>query len=175
MFFTRPRTRPWWALRTLLEIPGFLGYASAIDAFPAPGRLRPSHGLHAERGAGGRLGSADGCCPASGLDQFPDQAATFWHRKQHVFNSAFYYFEYIVAQLFALQTWRRSRQDPAGASADLVKAMGLGGTVGVPDFFAAAGAEFRLDRGHLADLMEDLEKGIDDGLAALGQAPLPAA
>ena len=158
-------------LGMLLGIPAFLGYASAIDAFQHWAYAHPKAG-HAERDAEG-LSLCLRLMPGQGWEALPAEAATFWHRKQHVFNSAFYYYEYIVAQLFALQVWRRSRKDPAGAAADLVKAMGLGGTVGIPGFFAAAGAEFRLDRTFLEGLMRDLAQAINEGLAALGQAPLP--
>jgi oligoendopeptidase F len=169
--FYAPQDAALVGLRTLLQIPAFLGYACAIDAFQHWAYSHPE-ASHAERAAeGARL-----CLhlnPGQGWEHFPEEAASFWHRKQHVFNSAFYYFEYVVAQLFALQVWRRCRRDPAQASADLVKAMGLGGTVGISDFFAAAGAEFRLDRVFLAGLMADLEHGINEGLARLGRAPMP--
>jgi oligoendopeptidase F len=168
--FYAPQEAAVVAVRHLLKIPHFLGYACAIDAFQLRAYAQPQ-ASHAQRDAwAAEIHAA--LVPGLGWEHFPAERGTFWQRKQHVFNSALYYIEYAIAQLFALQVWRRSRRDPAGAVAGLVAAMGLGGTVGIPGFFQAAGVQFRLDAPFIAELMRDLEGAINEGLAALGQAPL---
>jgi oligoendopeptidase F len=67
---------------------------------------------------------------------------TGWHRKQHIFNSPFYYIEYGLAQLGALQVWQNSTVDHAGAVNQYKAALALGGTRGARELFATAGAEF---------------------------------
>ena len=52
---------------------------------------------------------------------------TGWHRKGHIFESPFYYIEYGLAQLGALQVWRNSLQHGnAKAVADYRSALASG-------------------------------------------------
>ncbi len=78
----------------------------------------------------------------SGLE---DAKADGWHRKLHIFQIPFYYVEYGLAQLGALQVWRNSLSDQAGAVAAYRRALALGGTVTLPELFSAAGAKFAWD------------------------------
>lgn len=83
---------------------------------------------------------------------------TGWQRKLHIFTHPFYYVEYGLAQLGAVQVWRNSLRDQAGAIAAYRRALALGGTVPIPQLFAAAGARFAFDAGTLRDavgLIED--------------------
>ncbi len=81
-----------------------------------------------------------------------------WHRKLHIFQIPFYYIEYGMAQVGAMQVWRNSLQKGADvALADYKSALTLGGTKTLPELFAAAGAEFRFDvpmLSGLADLVQ---------------------
>ena len=54
--------------------------------------------------------------------------ANLWHRQLHIFIHAFYYIEYGIAQLGALQVWANSKRNKAGALSDYKGALGLGGT-----------------------------------------------
>ncbi len=69
--------------------------------------------------------------------------ANLWHRQLHIFLHPFYYVEYGIAQLGALQVWANSRQNKARALADYKNALALGGSRPLPELFAAAGC--RLD------------------------------
>ena len=76
----------------------------------------------------------------------------------------FYYIEYGIAQLGALQIWRRGLTDRAAAVADYRRALALGGARPLPELFAAAGARFDFREATLAPLME----AIRAELATLG-------
>ena len=92
---------------------------------------------------------------------------TGWHRKGHIFEVPFYYIEYGLAQLGALQVWRNALQDQAQATADYRKALALGDTQPLPELFRTAGARFAFDRqtvGELMALVED-KLGELEGLA----------
>jgi oligoendopeptidase F len=92
----------------------------------------------------------------SGLD---DAKKTYWHRQSHIFQIPFYYVEYGLAQLGAVQIWGNARNDQKKAVAEYRKALSLGATVPLPDLFAAAGAKFAFDAKTLkeaVDLMEDV-------------------
>lgn len=96
---------------------------------------------------------------------FEDECVTGWHRKLHIFQIPFYYIEYGMAQVGALQVWRNALQDQAAAVATYRSALQLGGTRSLPELFAAAGAEFRFDKSMLSSLVALIE----DTLAQLEQ------
>ena len=59
----------------------------------------------------------------SGLD--PERIAR-WYQQPHFFSSPFYYIEYGIAQLGALQVWRNSLRDPKEAVRKYREALSLG-------------------------------------------------
>jgi oligoendopeptidase F len=88
----------------------------------------------------------------------------------HVFQFPFYYLEYGLAYLGALQLWERALIDPEAALAGYKRMLALGGTRPIDELYAAAGIEFRFDRAtvaRLADLvvakMEEDERGAAPG------------
>lgn len=68
--------------------------------------------------------------------------ANLWHRQLHLFLHPFYYVEYGIAQLGALQVWANSKRDQAQALRDYQRALALGGSRPLPELFAAAGCHF---------------------------------
>lgn len=86
---------------------------------------------------------------------------TGWHRKLHIFGVPFYYVEYGMAQVGAVQVWRNSLVDQETAVAQYRHALSLGSTVPLPDLFAAAGAEFRFDEPMLRELVALIEGTIE--------------
>ncbi len=96
----------------------------------------------------------------SGLDR---ERTARWYRQLHIFELPFYYIEYGIAQLGALQVWKRSLTDPDGALAGYKAALRLGGTRSLPDLYAAAGARLIFD----ADGMRELVGLVEDRLETL--------
>ena len=90
-----------------------------------------------------------------------DVKATGWQRKLHIFQIPFYYIEYGLAQLGAVQVWRNSLTDQAGAVAAYRRGLALGGTATLPELFAAAGARFAMDADTLREAVELIESTID--------------
>lgn len=101
----------------------------------------------------------------SGLD---DEKVTGWHRKLHIFQYAFYYVEYGLAQLGAAQVWRGSLNDQAGAVARYRAALALGSTVPLPKLFETAGAKFAFDAETLRSAVDLIEKTINELNAVAG-------
>ncbi len=93
---------------------------------------------------------------------FEAERVSGWHRKLHIFHYPFYYIEYGMAQVGALQVWRNALQDQTAAVAAYRQALALGGTRTLPELFAAAGAEFRFDTGMLIDLVDLIERTIGE-------------
>lgn len=81
-----------------------------------------------------------------------------WLSQPHFFTHPFYYIEYGIAQMGALQVWRNALADQGGAVAAYLAALALGGTRPLPDLLAAAGARLVFDAegmGELVGLVED--------------------
>ncbi len=93
----------------------------------------------------------------SGLE---DIKATGWHRKLHIFQIPFYYIEYGLAQLGAVQVYANARRNQAEAVAQYRRALALGGTASLPALFEAAGARFAFDVDTLGKAVELLENTI---------------
>ncbi len=98
--------------------------------------------------------------PDVNWDGFAEARMTGWQRKPHIFGSPFYYIEYGMAQVGALQVWRNSLADRAGALAAYRYALSLGGTQTLPALFTAVGAEFRFDTTMLTSLVHLVEETI---------------
>ncbi len=95
----------------------------------------------------------------SGLE---DSKVTGWHRKLHIFQIPFYYVEYGLAQLGAVQVWRNSLKNQAQAVADYRAALALGGTEPLPQLFAAAGAKFAFDAETMRECVDLAERTINE-------------
>ncbi len=86
---------------------------------------------------------------------------TGWQRKQHIFEDPFYYVEYGLASLGAFQVWRDALKDQRAAVAAYRHALSLGGTVPIPELFAAAGGRFAMDSQILGEVISLAEEQID--------------
>jgi oligoendopeptidase F len=71
-----------------------------------------------------------------------DERAAMWHRQLHIFQVPFYYIEYALAQMGAIQLWINYRDNASKCVADYRKGLSLGGSQGLPQLFEAAGLKF---------------------------------
>jgi oligoendopeptidase F len=94
----------------------------------------------------------------SGLER---ERVARWYRQLHIFMYPFYYIEYGIAQIGALQVWRNSRRDHPRAVALYRGALALGATRGLPDIYRAAGAELTFDAKKLGELVQLVEAEIE--------------
>ena len=94
----------------------------------------------------------------SGLEQ---ERIARWYQQPHFFTSPFYYIEYGIAQLGALQVWRNSLRDHRAATRSYREALALGATRSLPELFAAAGARLMFDAREMREIAETVEEEID--------------
>jgi oligoendopeptidase F len=92
---------------------------------------------------------------------FDEVRATQWQRQLHLFHAPFYYIEYGIAQLGALQLWMKSKDDPRQALANYRAALALGGTRPLPELFKAAGIAFDFSSRTLKPLIGALNEELD--------------
>lgn len=87
-----------------------------------------------------------------------------WYYQPHFFEYPFYYIEYGIAQLGALQVWRNSLGDRTAAVRRYREALALGATRSLPELYRAAGARLIFDAEgmkELIDLAEETLAGLD--------------
>ncbi|HEX5652786.1 MAG TPA: M3 family oligoendopeptidase [Chitinophagaceae bacterium] len=89
-----------------------------------------------------------------------------WQRQLHLYEVPFYYIEYGIAQLGAIGLWNQYKKDPETALNNYITALDLGGTLTLPELFRAAGLEFDFSPSHISDLMQFVNREMDQ----LGQS-----
>ena len=150
------------ARHKLLEgIVRFLPWMATIDGFQHWLYTHPGH-TGAERQAAWkeieeRFTSRE--VDWSGFEEF---RARRWHAQLHLFGMPFYYIEYGIAQMGALQVWLRSMQDLDGTLERLRRAFALGGGASLPELFDEAGLRFELTSATLGPLLSALEQALDE-------------
>jgi len=92
---------------------------------------------------------------------FEQAQRSSWHRQLHIFELPFYYIEYAIAQLGALQVWINSRQDFDKAVADYWSALELGGSRSLPELFRRANIKFEFGPATLRPLMEAIAAELE--------------
>jgi len=141
------------ARKTHLEgIIGFFPWMAVVDAF--------QHWIytHANHTRAGRKAAYLQLMDRFGGDTdwtgCEESRAHSWHRQLHIFIHPFYYVEYGIAQLGALQVWANSRRDKVKALNDYKKSLALGGSRPLPELFAAAGCKFQFDAATIEPLIQ---------------------
>ena len=95
-----------------------------------------------------------------------DTLAFFWRQQGHITQSPFYYVEYGLAQLVAVQVWANALTGQGQAVKDYRRSLSLGATATLPELFAAAGAKFAFDADTLREFVGLIERTTDE-LAAV--------
>jgi oligoendopeptidase F len=146
--------------RKLLEgIVLILPWIATVDAFQHWIYRNPNHTPDERRAAWRELLERfGGIVDYSGYEEARDSS---WHRQLHIFLYPFYYIEYGIAQLGALQVWKRSLTDRGRAVADYKKALALGGSRPLTELFAAAGIRFDFSEQIIGPLMETIRDELE--------------
>ncbi len=87
----------------------------------------------------------------TGLDA---QRAYQWHRQLHIFEVPFYYIEYGIAQLGALQVWQNYKRDPQAGLSNFLRGLSLGYTRPIGQVYEAAGVRFDFSPAMLRSLVQ---------------------
>jgi oligoendopeptidase F len=100
----------------------------------------------------------------SGLER---ERVARWYRQLHIFMYPFYYIEYGIAQIGALQIWRNSLSDPRGAVSRYRNALALGAVQTLPEIYRTAGARLTFDADAIGELVRLVETHIEQVRAEL--------
>ena len=141
------------AVRDHLEgVVSILAWIATIDAFQHWIYTNPEHSRNERHEKWLELGERFG----SIVDWtgFEDWRRVGWQKQLHLFSYPFYYIEYGIAQLGALQMWLQYRESPDRALTNYATAMRLGGSRPLPDLFEAGGMQFNLGRSTVQGLID---------------------
>jgi oligoendopeptidase F len=128
-----------------------LAWIATVDAFQHWIYTHPGHASAERTAAWSELMNRFGGDPD--WQGYEAARANLWHRQLHIFTHPFYYIEYGIAQLGALQVWSNSKRDKTRALSDYKRSLALGGSRPLPELFAAAGCKFEFSRKTMAPLV----------------------
>jgi len=145
----------------------FIPYGAAVDEFQHAVYENPDW-TPAERKAAWRDIERK-YVPSRVYDDMPYlERGGFWHQQQHIFKSPFYYIDYALAQICALQYWQRSNRDRNEAWDSYVRLCRAGGSDSFTGLVRLAGLRSPFDEGCVASVVGD----IDAWLAAVDDKAL---
>ena len=145
----------------LEDIISFMPWMATIDAFQHWVYANPNHSREERAEKWLELGERFG--PKVDMAGFEDIQKVSWQRQGHLFGVPFYYVEYGIAQLGALQMWKYHRRDTEDALARYKAGLSLGYTRGLTELFQASGLELSFSESYVSDLIGE----IDEALAEL--------
>ncbi|MCX8104155.1 MAG: M3 family oligoendopeptidase, partial [Candidatus Bipolaricaulota bacterium] len=139
-------------------IVNLLPWVATIDAFQHWVYMNPKHTV-AEREAywlelRRRFGGIENWAG------YEEAQRNFWQRQLHLYLHPFYYIEYGIAQLGALQLYALSKRDHREALTAYKRALALGGSRPLPELFVAAGLKFDFGEGTVRQAAELLRSEL---------------
>jgi M3 family oligoendopeptidase len=84
-----------------------------------------------------------------------------WQNQRHIYLAPFYYIDYTLAQVCALQFWVRSKADYGKALADYVTLCERGGSLPFQSLARSAGLISPFDEGCLNDVVDEAARVLD--------------
>ncbi len=134
----------------------FLPWGITIDQFQHWMYENPDHTAEERNG---KFYELAGSLSASAVDWtgYDEELRNRWLRQLHIFEVPFYYIEYVIAQLGALQLYRLFKEDKPAALSGYRKALALGNSVSLQEVYEAAGIRFDFSSGMVKDLMAFLQ------------------
>lgn len=142
----------------LESLSAMLPWIATVDAFQHWMYLNPEHS-HDERADcwNGLVSRFGGAVSWEGLEQY---RSVGWQRQLHIFEVPFYYIEYGIAQLGALQMWLKSKKSEAEAIESYSRALKLGGSRPLPELFEAADLRFDFGPETVSELMDAVKEEL---------------
>ena len=149
------------AVREHLEgVVSILAWIATIDAFQHWIYTNPEHTREQRHNKWLEIGDRFG----SVLDWsgFEEWRAIGWQKQLHLFSYPFYYIEYGIAQLGAMQLWLQYRENPKVALENYAKSMRLGGSRPLPALFEAGQMDFDFGKSTVERLISAVRNELEN-------------
>jgi len=138
-----------------------LPWIAAVDEFQHWLYTHPEHSRHERDGAWTRIykqyANHEVCY--TGVEE----AFVFaWQRQTHIFEEPFYYIEYAIAQLGALEMWMQFQQEGSVALQRFFGALAIGGNCSMTEIYKQAGLNFSFSEIRIAKLAKFLDEQLEE-------------
>ena len=94
-------------------------------------------------------------------DGFEEWKEKAWLYTLHIFEVPFYYIEYAISQLGAIQMYKNYKENPEETIGKYKQALKLGSSKSLPEVYEAAGIKLDFSSQTIAELMEFVAKELD--------------
>ncbi len=89
------------------------------------------------------------------------EKGTLWYRQGHIFDTPFYYIDYTLAQVCALQFWKRAIVDKdEEAWRDYLRICEVGGTLTFLQIIERANLKSPFEEGSLTDIIQAIDEEL---------------
>jgi oligoendopeptidase F len=147
-------------IEALQDIISLFPWVAIIDAFQHELYTRPNHTANSRKEIWLSLQERfDSGVDWSGLEK---ARSYLWQKQLHLFECPFYYVEYGIAQLGALQIYANAKRDKSLAVQNLIKAESLGSSKPLPELFNVAGIKFDFSPKTMEPLAELILKELNN-------------
>ena len=85
----------------------------------------------------------------------------WWHQQAHIFGLPFYYIDYTLAQICALQFWKRMNSDDDSAWSDYLALCNVGGSKSFVELVKLANLKSPFEDGCVESVIADIKKWLD--------------
>lgn len=85
----------------------------------------------------------------------------WWMQQGHIFQTPFYYIDYTLAQICALQFWKKMIEDRESAWKDYVKLCSIGGTKSFLNLVKYANLKSPFEEGCVSSIIKEIERWLE--------------
>ncbi|MFK3939475.1 M3 family oligoendopeptidase [Alkalihalobacillus sp. NPDC078783] len=90
------------------------------------------------------------------------EAGGFWQRQSHIYQVPFYYIDYTLAQICALQFWKRMNEDQQAAWQDYLNLCQKGGSLSFLELVKVAGLRSPFEDGCVSSVIGEIEGWLNE-------------
>lgn len=90
------------------------------------------------------------------------EAGGFWQRQSHIYQVPFYYIDYTLAQICALQFWKRMNDDQQAAWQDYLNLCQKGGSLSFLELVKVAGLRSPFEDGCVSSVIGEIEGWLNE-------------
>lgn len=143
------------------SIISFFPWCVTVDAFQHWIYQNPSHDAAARDVAFDRIyaGNTPAIIRWDGLEDFRIKE---WQRQLHIFTLPFYYIEYGIAQLGALQVYRGFLKNPQAGLDRYIRGLSLGASRSLPEVWREMGIRFDFSAAMVQEMMALIKSELTD-------------
>ncbi len=89
------------------------------------------------------------------------ESGGFWQKQSHIFSVPFYYIDYVLAQVCALQFWQRDQCDHQAAWSDYLRLCQAGGSLSFLELVDLANLRSPFEAGSVAGVVKEVKAWLD--------------